>query len=252
MPRKVGGVLLLLFLCNYVKAEEALLSDEIKNYRKIAYLAYKEGNLDKAYQFFKKAILLEPQNFVLHNDLGIIYERRGLTELAIREYLEAIKINPQYPAPYMNLALLYSSLGEREKAIFYLKERVRLGKNKKDPWYRKALTMLKEYEKFSPPQREEKTSSLEEVKEEQREKIELAKETNRESQSNELDEIERAYQEGLVALKEGNFTVAVEKINYLLSLNPMYKLSEEYLTKAEKERLIQDTKEEEPILLQFP
>ncbi|MCM8783483.1 MAG: tetratricopeptide repeat protein [Candidatus Omnitrophica bacterium] len=254
-------VLFLLFLSWSIPlyAEESFFSEEVKEYRKAGYKAYREGNLDKAYQFFKKAVLLDPENSLLHNDLGIVYERRGLKELAIKEYLEAIRINPQYPAPYMNLALLYRELGEIEKVIFYLKERVKLGKSR-DPWYKKALAMLKSYEEnvlFVEEKNEEpmvvageellnktpKTFLLEKDEKMRREET---------FETNEVNEVEKIYQEGKNALSGGNFGLAVEKINQLLMLNPLYKATEEVLINVEKDRLMQETREEEPIVLYIP
>lgn len=249
----------LFLVCFISQADEVSFSDEVKEYRKRGYQAYKEGNLDKAYQFFKKAVLLAPENPILHNDLGIIYERRGLKELAIKEYLEAIRIEPRYPAPYMNLALLYNELGARDKVIFYLKERIRLGK-KKDFWYKKALAMLKSYEELSPPvHAEEKKEGLP-----SEEKLVLPKTEHKKTVSREeenmplkkefynLSEVERIYEEGRNALSEGNFSLAIEKINQLLMLNPLYKAPEEILISTEKEKLIQETREEEPIVLNIP
>ncbi|MCM8778657.1 MAG: tetratricopeptide repeat protein [Candidatus Omnitrophica bacterium] len=232
-------------------AEERLFSEEVKNYRKIAYSAYQEGDWDKAYQFFKKAILLAPDNPISHNDLGVIYEIRGLKELAIKEYLEAINLNPHYPAPYMNLALLYNDLGEREKAIFYLKERLKRGK-KNDPWYKKARALLEHWEveiSSNSSERKELTSSPSyddnPVKPEKTPPL-----TGEENFV--VNEVERAYQEGRRALLEGNFGLVMEKIDYLLKFNPIDKENTEILSKTEKERFIQETQEEEPIVLHFP
>ncbi len=125
-------------------AKDASFLKQAKEYRNIGYLAYLQGDLEKAYQFFKKSVYLNPQYAVVHNDLGIIYEKRGFRELAEKEYLEAIRLDPGYAPPYMNLALLYKASGDKEKTALYLKERARLGR-KKDPWRQKAERLLTEY-----------------------------------------------------------------------------------------------------------
>ncbi len=125
-------------------AGDLTFSKQAQEYRKIGYAAYIQGNLDKAYQFFKKASYLNPNYAIIHNDLGIIYDKRGFKELALKEYLEAIRLDPQYAPAYMNLALLYRELGNREKAAFYLKERAGLGKGK-DLWRNRAEQLLEEY-----------------------------------------------------------------------------------------------------------
>lgn len=126
-------------------ASDLTFSKQAQEYRKIGYAAYIQGNLDKAYQFFKKASYLNPNYAIIHNDLGIIYDKRGFKDLALKEYLEAIRLDPQYAPAYMNLALLYRELGNEQKAIFYLKERAGIGK-KKDLWRNRAEQLLEEYE----------------------------------------------------------------------------------------------------------
>jgi len=125
-------------------AKDPSFSQQAKEYRKIGYLAYLQGDLEKAYQFFKKSAYLNPGYAIVHNDLGIIYEKRGLKELAAREYLEAISLDPRYPPAYMNLALLYEELGNRQKALYYLKERIKLGK-RNNPWRKRAEELVQRF-----------------------------------------------------------------------------------------------------------
>lgn len=57
-----------------------------------------------------------------HNDLGVIYEKKGQLDLAEREYKKAITKDKNSYIPYFNLGNLYYKKGEKEKAIeFYRK-----------------------------------------------------------------------------------------------------------------------------------
>ncbi|MCM8766042.1 MAG: hypothetical protein NC920_04275, partial [Candidatus Omnitrophica bacterium] len=67
-----------------------------------------------------------------------------------------------------------------------------------------------------------------------------------------LNEIEKVYQEGMQALSEGNFGLVMEKIDYLLKFNPVDNGDIDFFSRAEKEKFIQETREEEPIVLSFP
>lgn len=229
-----------------LSAKEKPFSEQAKEYRKIGYLALVEGNLEKAYQFLKKSVYLDSGSAVVHNDLAIVYERRGLRELALKEYLEAISLDPKYPPPYMNLALFYREVGDKEKAIYYLRERVKLGR-KNDPWRKKAQVLLRQYELASAEtaagvKKEFKESSLRELED-----------TNLLMEEVEKERIERLYTEGREALEKGDFSLAIEKAIQLLSLDPMYKNAEEILVSAEREKFIQETKpKDEPIIVPIP
>lgn len=126
------------------RANDLTFSKQAQEYRNIGYAAYKEGNFDKAHQFLKKSVYLNPNYAVAHNDLGIIYDKRGFKDLALTEYLEAARLDPQYAPVYMNLAFLYRELGNQGKYLSYLKKRASLGK-RNDPWRMRAEQLLKEY-----------------------------------------------------------------------------------------------------------
>lgn len=56
-----------------------------------------------------------------HNDLGVIYEREGKHDLAIREYKRAIAIDGSLTTPLVNLGNVYMKEGEYTEAEKYYK-----------------------------------------------------------------------------------------------------------------------------------
>ncbi len=57
-----------------------------------------------------------------HNDLGVIYEKKGLTELAEKEYLKASGKREDWMVPYFNLGNLYYREGDYSRSeIFFRK-----------------------------------------------------------------------------------------------------------------------------------
>jgi Flp pilus assembly protein TadD len=64
----------------------------------------------------------DPLSAYEHNDLGVIYEKKGMFDLAEKEYKKAINKDKNWYLPYFNLGNLYYKKGDREKAIdYYLK-----------------------------------------------------------------------------------------------------------------------------------
>ena len=125
------------------KREEVLSSAvELRN---AGFELQKNGDLDGAIRYFQEALVVDSGYSTVHNDLGILYEQRGLDEKAKMSYLMALKINPRYIRAHSNLALLYEKLGDYNKAYYHWKQRVELGRPD-DPWTLKAKERLKTLE----------------------------------------------------------------------------------------------------------
>jgi len=120
---------------------EAVLSSAVE-LRNAGFELQKNGDLAGAIKYFQEALVVDPQYATVHNDLGIIYEQRGLDEKAKMSYLMALKVNPRYIRAHSNLALLYEKLDDYNKAYYHWKQRVELGRPD-DPWTLKAKERLK-------------------------------------------------------------------------------------------------------------
>ena len=134
--------LLLIYFLNtcYIFAAWTL-DKEAVSYREKGYEAQENGNIDSAISWYQKAVNLDPDYAVPHNDLGILFEAKGWLERAEAEYQLAVAIDPCYEKAHTNLALLYERKGELEKAAYHWMRRYRLG-DASSPWREEARQRL--------------------------------------------------------------------------------------------------------------
>ena len=125
------------------------IREEARNYRQKGYEAQISGNLDLAFTYYQKAILMDPYYITVYNDLGIIYEMKGYLDKAEEMYLKTIQLDPKYLASYSNLALLYERKNDVLKAADFWEKRILLG-GPPDPWIQKAKERLSALGMVSP------------------------------------------------------------------------------------------------------
>lgn len=63
---------------------------------------------------------------IVHNNLGVVYAERGLTDKAMEHFKIALKLNPEYPDAYNNLGRIYQNKELIEKAVECYKMSLRL------------------------------------------------------------------------------------------------------------------------------
>ena len=62
------------------------------------------GKLDDAVKNYKKAIELNPNHSLAHNNLGVIFINLGKTNEAINNFQKTINISPKNTKAYLNLS----------------------------------------------------------------------------------------------------------------------------------------------------
>lgn len=150
-PNNIRNIIIILFILLvfpiFLSAQGAdeenltALQKQARMYRRQGLEMQDVGNLYTAMTLYQKARELDPAYAVVYNDLGIIYEAKGLIDLAEENYLKSIEIDPMYLSTYSNLALLYENKRDLEKAAFYWEKRAQLG-SLNDPWKEKARQRL--------------------------------------------------------------------------------------------------------------
>ena len=89
----------------------------------------KEGDLENAEIDLKKALKIEPNNFIVLNNLGNIYSLKNDLKKAKDFFLKAIKIKKDYSNAIFNLALINEEMGDKKKAIELYKDAIKYDPN---------------------------------------------------------------------------------------------------------------------------
>jgi len=122
------------------------------------------GEIDKAKEWYIKAINQQPNLAEAHANLGSIYVQQKQWDLAIESYKEAIGIKPNIPGFYQNLGKIWQQLGKvelardcQEQALNLesqypqASEYLKLGKNcLENGDIEEAITSFQEAIKFNP------------------------------------------------------------------------------------------------------
>ncbi|HEX3033829.1 MAG TPA: tetratricopeptide repeat protein [Thermodesulfobacteriota bacterium] len=87
---------------------------------------FKKGDIDKAKEYYLKALEIKPAFPYTHNELGKLYMSIGKDLEAIEEFRKAINGFDRYDEAHYNLALAYLRTGKREAACESFKKVVEI------------------------------------------------------------------------------------------------------------------------------
>lgn len=120
---------------NFTGAEYILIeilkedNDNFVVLNKLGVVYAEQGDLNKAEEFFNKALNINENYAPSIVNIGNIYKEKREFEKAEKNYTYAIQINPEYANSYYNLAVLYKSLNNYAAYIKFIKEYKRHIKN---------------------------------------------------------------------------------------------------------------------------
>ena len=80
----------------------------------------RRGDLNRAVEEFKQAIVLNPRYADAYHNLANTYQQIGKLDLALANYQKAVEINPRLWQSYQNMAAIYADKKKYEQAINYM------------------------------------------------------------------------------------------------------------------------------------
>jgi protein O-GlcNAc transferase len=96
-----------------------------------------QGNLDKAIECFREALLLDPNHAKAYNNLGMALGDQGKLGAAIESFVQALSLEPAYATAYYNLAVTLQDHGRLNEAVECYQQAVAV-----DPQYSAAYFNL--------------------------------------------------------------------------------------------------------------
>ena len=107
----------LLLACSSKNIEKQKQIYQAEKYRELGELLLRDKKYTSALKEFLKAEALNPDDYFLQNDFGLIYYYKGKADLAIPRYKKALALKDDYSPARNNLGNAYAEKREWDKAI---------------------------------------------------------------------------------------------------------------------------------------
>jgi tetratricopeptide (TPR) repeat protein len=96
---------------------------------------YEKGDYEKAIEYFKRSIILNPNYAAAFNNLGAAYAKKGFFGLAMQCYEKAISIDSNYAMAFNNIGVSFYKQGFLPDAVEYFEKAIEA-----DPDYERAYS----------------------------------------------------------------------------------------------------------------
>ena len=106
----------------------------VRGCNELATLFYRNGNAFQAKRLWKKAIAMDPDQFSLHNNMGVSLMSEKQFVAAEEAFKKELSIYPLYQQAYSNLARLYARQNKWDKAVRHWKYLLAINPNDKSTY----------------------------------------------------------------------------------------------------------------------
>ncbi len=121
-----------------VKNKIDLSPDKAVPYSYLANLCKLKGSISEAVRYYSEALLVNPGNAEMHNNLGIVLGNQGKLNEAIRHFSEALRINPMHVMAHNNLGIVLINQGRLDDAIRHFSEALRMNPDNAGSQYKQG------------------------------------------------------------------------------------------------------------------
>ena len=107
---------------------------------------YELGNYEKAVEYSKRAIRLNPNYAAAFNNLGVAYAKQGNFDIALECYEKAADIDPNYATAFNNTGVAFYRLGYLQKAVECFEQAIEADPKYDRAYYYKVVVLMKKGE----------------------------------------------------------------------------------------------------------
>src|SRR3989338_5616339 len=93
------------------------MPESFRGHNNLGVVYEKQGRLDEAIKEYRMTLSLKPGYAEAHNNLGVVYAKQGQIDEAIKEFRTALSLKPGYAEAHNNLGNVYEKEGQIDKAI---------------------------------------------------------------------------------------------------------------------------------------
>lgn len=103
---------------------------------------YEKGDYEKAIDYNKRAIRLDPNCAEAINNLGVVYSKQGNLDIAMDCYKKATRINPNYAEAFNNIGVVFYKQGYLQKALELFEKAIEKNPNCDKAYSNKVVTLM--------------------------------------------------------------------------------------------------------------
>jgi len=96
-----------------------LPADTLLAYKQLGQMLQGQGKVEEAWQWYRKAIALSPNDPEIYLNLGILYAQQQQWHDAIKCYQKSLKLQPNFAEGYRKLATALTQVGQQQEAVEY-------------------------------------------------------------------------------------------------------------------------------------
>lgn len=100
---------------NLLKASQGIKSPQV--YKFLGDVCFDKLMLQESIDYYEKALLLEPNNYNIAYNIGVVANKNQDYEKAIMAYTKAIELKNDYTDAYLNLGCVFRTISDFENAI---------------------------------------------------------------------------------------------------------------------------------------
>ncbi len=130
---------------DYFKKAISMNPNFSESYTNLGFALENSGFPDEAMEYYQKALELDPGDYVSQANIGRIYYIKNKLEEAKKAYKAAIKLKPDYPHAHEALGVIYHKQGNAKRAMEEFRSAISNNPNYAEAYYDLGLVFFEQF-----------------------------------------------------------------------------------------------------------